>query len=473
MKRISRRRALGYLGSLLPAGSILSACSDEKGKPPAQRPEEPDAARNVVLIVVDTLKASTLGCYGYDLPCSPAIDGMAEESIVFDRFHAACPWTAPSFGSILTGTTPAIHGAGRKLDPSNESDKKRINSLADELTSFPQLLKGMRRAAIVNNIFLGPKMGYARGFDHYDHHPAKPIEMRSADQVTELASSWLAANAGDPFFLMVHYFDPHVAYNPPRRIANRFTDAEPKRFGNPMTRVNDIRNGRVVPDEEEKRYIRALYDAEVRFTDDQIGELMQRMEKLDLLGDSWVILTSDHGEEHWEHGTFEHGHRYEAEVTHVPLILRPPGGRWKAGSRIAQSARHIDLAPTFFEMLGREVSHEFEGASLLPLIRGEEKQHRPCYMENNLYRGDQCALLLEGRYKIVRDLNSKTSYMYDLENDPREQAQLGYEHPRYAEMVAALDAKRAELAKRAVFDSKTVDLDPETVESLRGLGYVE
>jgi arylsulfatase A-like enzyme len=433
-----------------------------------------------VLIVVDTLRADRLGCYGYkEQPTTPTMDRLASEGILFEDFHAASPWTGASFGSILTGVSPTVHGAGKRARKGSRSAKSilgvRSTPLSYKVPTVPQMLPNIVSAAVVTNSFLHPKMGFARGFDHYDHQNARLSASRRADATTKAATNWLSNNRKDRFFLMVHYFDPHISYDPPQKYAARFASGPSGRLKAPFTDHARARDGTLKPTADEQRFIRGLYNGEVRFVDDQIGELVRAMDGLKMLDDTWLVVTADHGEEQFDHGSFDHGHRYEEEVTRVPLIIRAPGGKWRAGTRVSHSARHIDIAPTIMEWFGEKPAPHMSGRSLMPLITGAEQEHRPAYTEFNIYWAERCALY-DGRYKLIRGVYNKHGWMYDLQEDPREYKRLGSDHPQYErleEQLLAVRKRLDELAKSTLKDHEAVRLPPEVEESLRSLGYIE
>jgi arylsulfatase A-like enzyme len=434
----------------------------------------------VLLIVIDTLRADRLGCYGYEAqPTTPTMDRLAAEGIVFERFHAASPWTGASFGSILTGVSPQVHRAGARAHKSSKNAESimgvRTTPLSKRIPMLPELLGEIATAAIMTNSFLHPSMGFDRGFDHYDHRNAGLDKSRRADTTTKAAVAWLEDHHAEPFFLLVHYFDPHMSYDPPKQYLAEFAPGPSGRIGCPFYDHKRARSGELDPNAKEQAFIRGLYNAEVRFVDDQIGELIDAMKRLGVFDDTWLMITSDHGEEQFDHDSFDHGHRYEEEVVRVPLIIRPPDGEWKAGTRIPYSTRHIDLAPTILEWTGREPAPSMAGQSLMPLITGEEAAHRPAYMEFNIYWLSRCALF-DGRYKLIRATDSKNGWLYDLDEDPLEQKKLNRSHPRYAPLETQLEAVRKRLAKQASGTrqgAEEIELPPEVVESLRSLGYID
>ncbi|MDJ0764451.1 MAG: sulfatase [Myxococcota bacterium] len=462
-----------------PPSSTIKEQKQEIPPPPA--PLESPASNGVVLIIVDTLRADRLGCYGHkgELPITPAMDGLAAEGIVFERFHAASPWTGASFGSILTGVPPTVHGGGKRLHgKGNEKDKIlgiRVTGLSKEVPTLPEMLTGVASGAIVTNSFIHPSLGFGRGFDHYDHENAHLSRSRRATATTAAALKWLSqVDVTQPFFLMVHYFDPHISYDPPQPYLKQFAKGPRGRIRVPFADHDAARKGTLNPTQQEKAFIRGLYNGEVRFVDDQIKILLDAMKAQGLLDASWILLTSDHGEEQFDHNSFDHGHRYEEEVTRVPLIIRAPKGQWHAGKRIPYSARHIDIAPTVLEIFNIPVPGDILGKSLIPLITGQETSHRPAYMEFNIYWTRRDALF-DGRYKIIHDTEGDYGWFYDLAEDPAEKEKLKKGNLKFEVLKRQLLAVRKQMAAqaKAVGKAEAVQLDPEAEAALRSLGYID
>lgn len=437
-------------------------------------------SKRVVMIIVDTLRADRLGCYGYTTqPTTPNIDKLAKEGVLFEHFAVASPWTAPSFGTILTGLPPTMHGAGKILPKSSSTGRKvlgvRVSGLGKSVPVLPEMISDVKTAAIMNNAFLHPALGFARGFDHYDHKNASLFKSRLASEVTDAASAWLTEHKDDNFFLLVHYFDPHISYDPPEKYRKLFAPGQVGRMRAPFSDHFAARRGKLDPSEKEKAFIIGLYNGELRFVDDQIGVLMDRMKGLGMLDDTWIVVTSDHGEEQFDHGSFDHGHRYEEEVTRVPFIMRAPSGKWNAGKRIPYLARHVDIVPTALELFQVDAPKHLVGRSLMSLIDNSESAHRLAYMEYNLYWGQKYALY-DGRYKFIGNVYAKRGYLYDLEEDPGEQRRLGADHPKYGELEKQSEALREnfrERAKKNVTGDEAVELPPDVEKSLRSLGYIQ
>jgi arylsulfatase A-like enzyme len=443
------------------------------GKPPAV----PKAER-MLLIVVDTLRADRLGAYGYDKPTTPTMDAIAKEGVRFTTLHAASPWTAPSFGSLYTGVSPTVHGAGAMLAKGSKKGHSMlgvtVGGIRKDLPTLAELMpEKMVTAGFATNAFLSESLGMGRGLNHYDHRNASVHRYRKADEVTDRALEWLEGNGDKPFFMMLHYIDPHMGYGPPDKYVQMFAPDKPRRISVPFTDHQSARDGSLNPNESEKAFIRGLYNGEVRFVDDQIKRVVEWMKQRQLLDDTWLVLTADHGEEQFDHGSFDHGHAYEDEVTRVPLIIRAPGGKWHANQRISHSIRQVDIPATLLHLLGEQIPAHFEGKSLLPMIEGKDNTDRPAYTEFNLRSGQQCALF-DGRYKVVYDIRRKRGFFYDQKTDHGEMTKLGKENPIYKELLGNLMKKRAALqaaAKGKVFEKGA--LSGEAAEALKSLGYIE
>jgi len=413
------------------------------------------------------------------------MDSIASEGILFEKFYAASPWTAPSFGTILTGVSPAIHRTGKWLEK-KETNSTLIGSLFlyplnSKIKTLPELLEGTQRGAFMTNVFLHKSLGFARGFDYYNYDITRIIGSRRAKKVTELAVKWLTKVKDQNSFTVIHYFDPHTAYEPLPEYKKKFAP------GGPVGRIKAPYGPELAslvgfkPTEEEKDHIKHLYNAELRHVDDQIGVLVENMKKLGMLENTWLVITSDHGEEHFDHGWFNHGHRYEDEVTRVPLIIRAPGGKWAAGARVGFSASHVDLFPTILDLFSVSKPKYIEGKSLIPMIIGDDKKNRPCHMEYPLMPRNHYAYF-DGRYKIIHlqgNENAKDKeYMYDLKKYPKETVKYNSHHPEFSRMKKEMDTYREGRKKYMDdFDLNEVRnrayLPQDVKKALESLGYID
>lgn len=435
----------------------------------------------VVLIVIEALPAKLLGCYGDKNQMTPTLDSLAREGVLFERFHSASCWTMPSFGSMLSGMSPPLHRAGRyKPDPTRPFNLGiELFGLRNSVPFLPELLKrdGITTDAVINNSFLHKDYGFARGWDNFDHQGSGFSGYRVGKETTDRALAWLKKHKDRRQFLLLHYFDPHLPYIPPEKYEKQFHLGKKGRIE--MRTYNQLRAMRAKtfwPNTEEQAYLRGLHRGEVAYTDEEISRLVKGMKDLGILDNTWLMITADHGEELFEHGGFEHGHRYEEEVTKVPLIIRPPKGKGKRGVRVETAARHIDIPLTILEWFGVDAPEEMEGKSLTPLITGQETAHRPAYISFTL-TGIPAHAYDDGRYKVIETLNRSEVYMYDHKNDPEERIRLGPGHPRFAEMRKKLweihDGYEKIEKRKFTNDDDKRTVSPEVLESLRSLGYID
>jgi choline-sulfatase len=426
---MSRGLLLSTLASL---SVLLPGCRrGAPAPPPVERP-------NVLLVTIDTLRADHVGCYGHASASTPVLDALAARGVRFATAVAHVPLTGPSHASILTGLGPLGHGfrenAGFVLPA-------QVKSGADD---FRQA--GYRTAAFVSAFPLDRRFGFDRGFDVYDDHLPKgndsrrtPYVERLADATTDAVLRWLEAPETEtrrrPFFLWVHYYDPHSPYEPPGDFAARFRTAP--------------------------------YDGEVAFADQELGRLLHALEERGLLARTLVLAMSDHGEGLGEHGEGTHGMFVYDSTLKVPFIV---AGAGVAAGRVASTvARGIDVLPTLLDYAGLPLRPEIEGRSLRPAIEGREMDDAPVYAET-LYpqREFGWAPLFAWRTARRKMIEAPRPELYDLEKDPGETDNLApRENARLAEMRQTLETARQQEAPSAA-----AEVDPEAAEMLRALGYV-
>lgn len=441
--------ALAVVGIL-----VLAACA-------------PPPPSNVVLIVVDTLRADHLGLYGYPRETSPAIDAWGRRAAVFDRAVSTSPWTLPSFGSIFTGRLPAEHGAGRHVRGTGSGR----TALSDTVPTLAEALRahGMQTAAIVGNPFLRPRFGIARGFDSYDYQA-----QRTAGEIVGRALSWIDDQGEKPYFLFLHFMDPHLPYRPPEGARGRFT-AEPHP---PMPTLKKIRQGIGDMTGADRQLYQDLYDEEIAYLDDSLGALFQAFEGDLREGRLLVLLTADHGEEFFDHGGFEHGHTMFQELLRVPLLIRGP--QIAAGHR-DDPVSVVDLMPTILEAVGYEKGggrsvtdlepESLDGLSLWPLLqRGRGLGDRRLLAEGMLY-GKPRQALIDWPLKLVYRPRTGSRSLFDLSRDPGELHDLAADRPQATErLLAILEERRASLTEPT---GREVPLDASTRDELEALGYLQ
>jgi len=442
------------------AGACLVACG-----PGA--PEVQPTARHAILIVVDTLRADHLGTYGYGRPTSPRLDRWAETGRVFENAQSTSPWTLPSFASMLTGHLPTRHGATAKFREGGID----FFALDASVSTVAEVLRdaGLRTGAVVNNPFLARSLDMHRGFEHYDHEKGNNRESRRADVMVDRALRWIDEVEGEPFFLLLHLFDPHVKYDAPRPWRGKFTAGIDSELSLPMGSVLAIRAGEIELDDGDRDFVAAAYDEELAFVDDQLDRFRRELEARGLLEDALVILTSDHGEELFEHGGFEHGHAMWQELLRVPFIAWGPGVR---PGREAAAISVTDVAATLLEGLGID-PERIEGRSLWPNLVSAAPLSERLLISEQILHGDELQAGVRWPLKVVVDPGSGSTRVFDLEADPGETEDL---RASRASEAAALEEALGEALGRAArerLERSRTEMDPAVVEQLRALGYAE
>ncbi len=392
-----------------------------------------DARPDIVLVVVDTLRADHLGAYGYSRPTSPNIDAFARRSALFESAWAGAPWTLPSVMSIMTGRYPSSHRV--------ENDGLR---LAPEVPTLAETLAGAgyATAAFVSHIYVDRPFGFERGFAAFEDfgmsRPGYRLEAGlepTADRVTDAALGWLSAREARPSFLFVHYFDPHWPYAPPAAYRDLFRND----YRGPLDATYDSISkfqdpARPLP-EDYRRFLLDRYDGEIRFVDDQVGRLLEGLRRSGRAERTWVILTADHGEEFKEHGSMGHGRQLYEEVVRVPLIVGRPaevGGGAAAGRRVVEPVSGVDLFPTIDALAGTAPPAGLQGRGFAAFLAPKEEAARepegtrPLVSETvrlNAYR----KAVREGRLKLIRIMDENRTELYDLLADPAERRDLSEE----------------------------------------------
>ena len=400
---------------------------------------------NIILFTIDTLRADHLECYGYDKVKSPQINRLANEGILFEHNIVQAPLTLPSHSSILTGTYPLHHGirdnGGFYLDENHLT-------LAESLKN-----KGYATGAFVAAFVLDSRWGLDQGFDYYydnfDLTKYKTVSLdsvqRRGDEVLAEVYKWVENQSQQKFFAWIHLYDPHTPYDPPEPYKTEYKGSH---FG--------------------------LYDGEIAYVDQLMGEFRDFMEKKNLFDKTLIIFTGDHGESLGEHKESAHGFFiYDSDIR-VPLIIRFPEGKY-AGHVVSNQVNSIDIMPTVLHLLDEEMPESVQGKSLLSLILEDEAQdERSAYSETYWpryhYGWSELKSLRKGRYKFI---DAPQPELYDILEDPGEvnnlvnkKASLGHEMKR--ELEALIDRYSAE----GIEDAGPKKIDNDSLVKLQALGYI-
>ena len=491
----------GVLAALWPVARFLATDWKWGGRDTPRAASGAMAGPNLVLISIDTLRADHVGAYGGPPGLTPQLDRMAAEGVSFRDAVTSAPWTLPAVTSLMTGLYPRHHGAGAIT---NRRDPLGRSALPTGTWTLATALhaRGYRTHAIVTNPYLALRYGLGAGFQGYENltiesefflagRDATAIRLLAwlrpdlvvgdrGETVSARATAWLTrAAAGTPFFLWLHYIDPHPPYG--RRGSAHHKSfrgdswlgaegTEPAGLVLTSPDAARLRSGEIRLSEGEKDAVRALYREEVASVDAAVGSVLDALDALGLAERTLVVCVADHGEEFWEHGSYEHGHTVYEELIRIPLMMRLPG-RLPRGARVPGVARMTDVAPTILDLLGLPLAPEArDGASLLPVMRGEEPAPRVALVENLLFAEERIGLHTGDRKYVHWDRGKEE--VYDLAVDPGEQRDLA----GVGAITAALRSLQAEVdhfgtdAARAAAPGE--EPPPTTVAALRALGYV-
>jgi arylsulfatase A-like enzyme len=425
-------------GEELPEGAVVW------GDPLVIRPGRPDG-RNLVVILVDTLRADVLGSYGDRGGLTPRLDAFARQGVRFAGMLAPSSWTLPSVCSLLTGLQPQTHGAGQRFADLDPSSPRQNDFAPTGLPGGARTLAGVLRRqgfytlGIYQNFYILPGFGVHQGFDEYTS-----VEDR-AEVLVDRALARLRQTAGDRrTFLYLHLFDMHSPYDPPEpectRVARRLAPSYHGRLGCTGDR-NPERT--TIPPPADRPWFQALYRAELAYTDRQVGRFLDGLRELGLEDRTVVALVSDHGEEFWDRlgqegelgyeTNSDHGHTLYQELVHVPALLRIPGRRRPAV--VNDAVQMVDLFPTLLRAAGVEPPPS-QGTDLTPLLDGRPATARPTLIADVVLHGRPRWSVRRGPWKLILGRDPALPVeLYQLERDPGERTNLAASQPR---LVAAL-----------------------------------
>jgi arylsulfatase A-like enzyme len=422
----------------------------------------------VVLLLVDTLRADRLPFHGYPRETSPTLAGLAEESVVFERARAQAGCTFPSVASLLTSRPANEFMAG--ID-------RHGMAVPEELPYLPAILRGRgyATAAVSASIVvrdtpsqINRQGGYGRGFEVFDEscleRSAACVNARTVPLLDRLP---------EPFFLYLHYLDPHAPYRPPSWHERRFARSRPERRwvrrGDPGPLFRTLYEGEPGGeiDRGELRHLGNLYDEEILFFDRQLAHLLTELRDRELLERTVLVLLSDHGEELLDHRHFGHCRNLAYEtLLHTPLVMRLPGGR--AAGRRSEPVDNLDLVPTLLDYLGLDPGGRgFAGRSLRPwLDGGDPPPERLHFALQGTVR-----TATDGRWKLLVDLESGRVSLYDLAADPGETRDLAPRRPREVQRLRRAVARWVE-AVEGGDAAESVRRAREHERELEALGYL-
>lgn len=469
-----------HRGLLLVACALAAGCAScsDRASPP-----------NILLISIDSLRPDHLSCYGYERPTSPTIDALAASGVRFDSAVSTTSWTLPAHAALFTGLFDSTHGLfdnGLRLS-------QELPTLAGELRTL-----GYHTAGFFGGPYLHPTFGLGAGFEHYEscmtavpgdlsedelRQESRSAVGRSHDDITgprtlEAVGAWSTARPTDrPYFLFVHLWDVHYDFIPPPPFDTLF---DPD-YGGSLDGRGFMSRPEVHAKMEPRdlQHLKALYDGEIRFTDDVLGQLLARLRAQGALENTLIVVTADHGEEFFEHGGKGHQKTLFDEVLRIPLILN-----WEGvldGPRVvADQVRIVDLMPSLLRAAGAKSLPTMQGRDILPLARGERLAPAPALAELHADKRDFRALrTLDFKvidYGRAPDGRALPIQGFDLGRDPSEMQPL---RPGGGTRVDALHAelersREAALALRKYLGARAqhTAIDAELERKLRETGYL-
>ena len=446
----------------------LIVTPDEQGETELRRP------RNVVVYLVDTLRADKLRPYR---PTSrvrtPGLDRFVESAATFTAAHAQENWTKPSVATLLSSLMPWQHTAVR-----GES------VLPDSVLLLPEILReqGFYTGSFIANGYVSDRFGFRQGWDTYRNY-IREGRRTPAQYVAADVLSWLDERPADrPFFLYIHTIDPHVPYRPPRELVSLYQPAPyrgPVNFRRDATLLENVKMGRIRLGAADRQQLEALYDGEITYHDIHFNAIIEGLARRGLADDTMIVITSDHGEEFWDHGSVGHGHNVYEELLHVPMFIRLPGVT-RGAVRVDEPMGLVDVLPTILDALGRPIPEDVAGRSVLPELLGRDLS-APAFAVSGFMEGWRTVVV--GRTKLIHRTAERVM-LHDLVEDPGEQNDVADQRPiavRYARGLLGLalvdsgtTARVAERGRRPRprHGSEDATIDAEMEAQLRALGYV-
>ena len=478
------------------AGVVLaacfSACSETAPEPaettpeatapvvaPARKPIDPDKRlQGAVLVLFDTLRADHVSSYGYERPTSPALDALAARGVRFDQAISSAPWTMPAVSGLLAGDYPERAFQGRL----KKSLVKRLSA------------DGVRTGAVTEGGYVSKAFGMDLGFDKF-HEETGPVQIvrkgesgklntSGIEKTFELAREWLTEHQDERFFLLVHTYEPHTPYT---RLD--FTEGlDAGQVGEVFATdgiVPRLNAGETVLTASETEYVTAMYDSGVLAADRHLAELLAHMDELGLSDSTLVVVAGDHGEElgsHYPSRTGGHGHALLDSMLRVPLVVHDPTRDFELDV-VPTQVRLIDVVPTIADLLEVAPDRRIEGHSLVPLMQGTDDTPRMALAAQTRVGTKRLAVRHRG-YKYISTVgperegktmlrNPPERQLYALATDPGERRNVVDEFPEIAQAFeTVLQRQHLALSAPTMTESEE-DLDPEVLERLKSLGYVE
>jgi arylsulfatase A-like enzyme len=420
---------------------------------------------NFMVFFIDALRSDHVGCYGYHHDTTPTIDSLAAEGVRFTN--------AASNSNITRRTVPAIFTL---LSPSALGIEGETTKMAPRPVTLAELLKnaGYRTLCYIPNPSMRLPLNYGQGFDVYDDKIFYRRRFRSWESqsvINERMLRWFERNRDKPYFVYIHNCDVHGPYSPPPPYDRMFYDENAEI--RPISEGEyDMMHGyqRIREDRNDLNYYIALYDGELRYVDTKLRELLDGMKSLGLADNTVLFISADHGEQFLEHGRWDHGRDAYDPVVRVPLIMHDPREPCD-GLTIEAPVHTFDISATVLDLAGVPAEPEHQANSLMPLVTGEVDRT----WEYSFIDSEDCRALRNERWKFIADLKHGDEMLFDLAADPGELVNLvGVDTTQAGELrrkMAAIVAANSSIAQGGFLEYH--ELDAESIEQLKALGYIE
>jgi arylsulfatase A-like enzyme len=463
------------------------------------------APRGVILIQGDTLRTDHLDAYGYARKTAPTLTRLAKEGALFRSAIAQASWTKASVSSLMTSLYPSAHGV-----------KDVLGRLPASATTLAEVFRqaGYATVSFASVPFTGQFTNLHQGFEelHEDASlPPGPRRTKSAREYVDRAIAWLEQHRDVPFFMYLHFFDPHSPYEPFPPYNTMWADpakrdehlrneeavkkviGDPAMAGRAMATRDEVVDAGVDP-EVWLRYVRDWYDGSIRGMDAEIARFVERLNALALLDRTGIVFYGDHGEEFHDHGRMWHGDTVYGEMIRVPLIVRWPGA--PSGVEVDETVQLIDIFPTVLEMSGVALPKGIQGQSMASLLIPEVRagggsaagwRKRPAVSEKSPQpgsdtppRSDESYAIVDGNWKLIHHVarpEARPEFeLFDFVKDPRDQQNVAAQHPdEVKRLMTLLERWRRNTAAAKLKSDKdaTSNLSPAEIQRLRSLGYIK
>lgn len=460
---------------------------------------------NILLIILDTMRPDHLGCYGYSKQTSPHIDKVASEGVIFKNTFSTSPWTLPSHGSIMTGTYVSRHC----IDKGSETIDKSLLTLAEYLNRNDYQTVGLS-----SNIWISETTGMNRGFERFKYVNELPFQRTlnpnivqkvvkeiywrylfkrydyGARKVNTLICNFINDqwNHDKPFFIFVNYLETHLQYKPPKKFRRMFIEKYEESLIKKINQdANKYNAGLCEMSEEDFKILQRLYDAEIKYVDSRIGEVLEFLEKEKILDNTLIIITSDHGENLGEHGLMDHQFSLHDTVIRIPLIIRYPG-LFDKGQVIEYPAQTVDIFPTIADTIRLSKKYndidQLQGVSLLNAKVSSVKRNvfaeylKPRYEVFENHYPDHDWSPLKRKLRMIRTNIFKlivssdgNDILYDIKNDPCENDNVLSSFPLVAKELRKKLNEWTETIANGTKDN-AIEYNEDIIRVLRGLGYL-